>query len=51
MKRRFLLCLPVVFMLAASLSGCQDGSTPSEENETPVSGTVKLTVWGAEEDE
>jgi len=38
-------------MLAASLSGCQDGSTPSEENETPVSGTVKLTVWGAEEDE
>ncbi len=51
MKRRSLLCLPVVFMLAASLSGCQDGSTPSEENETPVSGTVKLTVWGAEEDE
>ncbi len=51
MKRRFLSGLPVVFMLAASLSGCQDGSTPSEENETPVSGTVKLTVWGAEEDE
>lgn len=52
MKRRFSLFLPAVFVLAASLSGCRsESAVPSEAYGTPDSGTVRLTVWGAEEDE
>ncbi len=53
MKRRFRLFLPAVFILAVSLSGCQNSSnsSPSAEEENTDSGPVRLTVWGAEEDE
>ncbi len=52
MKRRIPLSFPAVFMLTAVLSGCQtSGTASSEEYDTPDSGTISLTVWGAEEDE
>ncbi len=53
MKRNFHLYFPIVFLLAASLSGCgsKGGSVPSEEESASDSGPVALTVWGAEEDE
>lgn len=52
MKRRFRLFLPAVFVLAASLCGCQNkGGSPFVEKEDSDSGIVRLTVWGAEEDE
>lgn len=52
MKKKIYLWLPAIFLLIASLTGCQSSrSLPSEERSAPVSETVSLTVWGAEEDE
>lgn len=51
MKRKTHILLPAL-ILAVSLSGCRQNSTAAVQ-ETPAadSGTVSLTVWGAEEDE
>lgn len=51
MKRKIRLWLSL-FLLAILMSGCQkSGSKHLEKEQTPDSGTVDLTVWGAEEDE
>ena len=51
MKRNNHLLIPTVFALAAFLSGCGDRDSLVQEEQEPDSGTVALTVWGAEEDE
>ena len=51
MKRNYHLLIPTVFALAAFLSGCGDRDSLVQEEQEPDSGTVALTVWGAEEDE
>lgn len=52
MKREKKLWIPTLFLLAVSLSGCQDRtSAPSGETQASVPEKVKLTVWGAAEDE
>ena len=53
MKRKFYLFHSVLFLLASSLCGCgkNDRSVTSEAEQAADSGTVALTVWGAEEDE
>ena len=51
MKREKMLW-PPLFLLVASLSGCQGSvSDLSQEAQESVPDQVKLTVWGAEEDE
>lgn len=51
MKRKIRLWLSL-FLLAILMSGCQKSDPePLEEEKTPDSDTVNLTVWGAEEDE
>lgn len=50
-KRNNHLLIPTVFALAAFLSGCGDRDSLVQEEQEPDSGTVALTVWGAEEDE
>lgn len=51
MKQNNHLFIPTVFALAAFLSGCGDRDSLVQEEQEPDSGTVALTVWGAEEDE
>lgn len=52
MKREKMLWPPALFLLVASLSGCQGSvSDLSQEAQESVPDQVKLTVWGAEEDE
>ena len=53
MKHKKNLYLPALFLLAASLSGCQSRAQTSspEEASQSDSGPVNLTVWSAEEDE
>ena len=53
MKRKFYLFHSVLFLLSSSLCGCgkNDRSVTSEAEQAADSGTVALTVWGAEEDE
>ncbi len=51
MKRKKYILFPAL-SLAVLLSGCQKNSSiPLKEEQTPDTGTVNLTVWGAEEDE
>ncbi len=51
MKRKNYILFPAL-SLAVLLSGCQkNNSIPLKEEQTPDTGTVNLTVWGAEEDE
>ncbi len=51
MKRKNYILFPAL-LLAVLLSGCQkNNSIPLKEEQTPDTGTVNLTVWGAEEDE
>ena len=51
MKRKKYILFPAL-SLAVLLSGCQkNNSIPLKEEQTPDTGTVNLTVWGAEEDE
>ena len=51
MKRKHYILFPAL-SLAVLLSGCQkNNSIPLKEEQTPDTGTVNLTVWGAEEDE
>ena len=51
MKRKNYILFPAL-SLAVLLSGCQKNSSiPLKEEQTPDTGTVNLTVWGAEEDE
>ncbi len=51
MKRKISILFPAL-SLAVLLSGCQkNNSIPLKEEQTPDTGTVNLTVWGAEEDE
>lgn len=51
MKRKKYILFPAL-SLAVLLSGCQKNSSiPIKEEQTPDTGTVNLTVWGAEEDE
>lgn len=52
MKRKKKLRLTTLFLLAASISGCQsDTPAASEPPQPPASDTVRLTVWSAEEDQ
>ncbi len=51
MKNKIIQFIPVL-LCTVLLSGCQNKSqAPTEETKAPDSGTVSLTVWGAEEDE
>ena len=51
MKRKNYILFPAL-SLAVLLSGCQkNNSIPLKEEQTPDTGTVNHTVWGAEEDE
>ena len=51
MRRKINICF-MVLLLAMLLSGCQRKSPElSDGEEIPDSGTVNLTVWGAQEDE
>lgn len=51
MKKKNMLWLPTL-TLAALLSGCQKNApAPANQEQTPDSDTVNLTVWGGEEDE
>lgn len=51
MKRKSSIWLPAL-LLAVLLTGCQsNGLDALEDDRTSDSGTVSLTVWGAEEDE
>ena len=51
MKRKIRLWLSL-FLLAILMSGCQKSDSELlEEEQTPDSDTVNLTVWGGEEDE
>ena len=51
MKRKNYILFPAL-SLAVLLSGCQkNNSIHLKEEQTPDTGTVNLTVWGAEEDE
>lgn len=51
MKRKNYILFPAL-SLAVLLSGCQkNNSIPLKEEQTPDTGTVNLTVWGAEENE
>ena len=52
MKREKKLWLPALFLLAVFLSGCQDKTSgTSAETQASIPEKVKLTVWGAAEDE
>ena len=51
MKKKTNIWLPVL-LLAVLLSGCQKNTpSPLENEKTPDSDTVNLTVWGGAEDE
>lgn len=52
MKRILKLFLPAVFLLVASLTGCQNNNeTPSLDKSSDSFEPIRLTVWGGSEDE